>query len=142
MSSPLSSLVDNLSKGIHNNKCIDCKSCLEYIKIKDNQLIFNFQKCNKNYKKEFDKNLIQRFANTYEFCDGDINKFILLIRKGIYPYEYMDSWKRFNETSLPDKKYFYSNLNMEDNMDVDYKHAKQVQCSNGPLVLRLTSQTS
>ena len=106
MSSPLSSLADNLSKGIHNNKCIDCKSCLEYIKIKDNQLIFNFQKCNKNYKKEFDKNLIQRFANTYEFCDGDINKFILLIRKGIYPYKCMDSWKRFNETSLPDKKIF------------------------------------
>ena len=36
----------------------------------------------------------------------------------------MDSWERFNETSLPDKKVFYSNLNMEDITDVDYKHAK------------------
>ena len=70
MSSSLSSLVDNLSEGIQNNKRIDCKSCLEYIKIKNNQLIFNCQKCNKNHKKESDKDLIKRFANTYEFCEG------------------------------------------------------------------------
>ena len=38
----------------------------------------------------------------------------------------MDSWERFNETSLPDKEAFYSNLNMEDITDVDYKHAKIV----------------
>ena len=51
---------------------------------------------------------------------------ILLLRKGVYPYEYMDSWERFNETSLPDKEAFYSNLNMEDIPDIDYKHAKIV----------------
>ena len=51
---------------------------------------------------------------------------IFLLRKGVYPYEYMDSWERFNETSLPDKEAFYSNLNMEDITDVDYKHAKIV----------------
>ena len=33
MSSLLSKLVDNLSAGIHNNKCLDCNSCLDYIKI-------------------------------------------------------------------------------------------------------------
>ena len=38
----------------------------------------------------------------------------------------MDSWERLNETSLPDKEAFYSNLNMEDITDVDYKHAKIV----------------
>ena len=38
----------------------------------------------------------------------------------------MDSWERFDETSLPDKEALYSNLNMEDNTDVDYKHAKRV----------------
>ena len=58
--------------------------------------------------------------------NGDLNKFILLLRKGVFPYEYMDSWERFNETSLPDKESFYSNLNMEDISDVDYKHAKIV----------------
>ena len=38
-----------------------------------------------------------------------------------YPYEYMDSWEKFNETSLPSKESFYSNLNMEDIEDIDYR---------------------
>ena len=38
----------------------------------------------------------------------------LLIRKGIYPYEYMDSWDKFKETSLPSIEKFYSNLNMSE----------------------------
>ena len=38
----------------------------------------------------------------------------------------MDSWKRFDETSLPDKETFYSSLNMKDITDVDYRHAKGV----------------
>ena len=32
--------------------------------------------------------------------------FVMLLRKGVYPYEYMDSWERFDETPLPDEKYF------------------------------------
>ena len=80
----------------------------------------------KKYEKDFDKELIKRFANIYEFCNGDINKFILLLRKGVYPYEYIDSWERFYETSLSDKETFYSNLNMEDITDVDHRHAKRV----------------
>ena len=77
-------------------------------------------------KKNFNKELIQRFANTYEFCNGDLNKFILLLRKGVYPYEYMDSWQRFDETLLPHKEAFYRNLNMEDITDIDYRQAKAV----------------
>ena len=38
----------------------------------------------------------------------------------------MDSWQRFDETSLPDKEVFYSNINMEDITDVDHRHAKRV----------------
>ena len=38
----------------------------------------------------------------------------------------MDSWERFNETSLPDKKAFYSELNLEDITDKDYAHAQKV----------------
>ena len=38
----------------------------------------------------------------------------------------MDSWERFDETSLPDKEAFYSSLNMEDITDVDYRDAKRV----------------
>ena len=62
----------------------------------------------------------------YELCDGDINKFVLLLRKGIYPYEFMDSWKRFDETLLPDIEGFYSSLNMEGIIDIDHRHAKRV----------------
>ena len=50
----------------------------------------------------------------------------MLLRKGVYPYEYMDSWERFDEISLPDKEAFYSSLNMEDIADVDHRHAKGV----------------
>ena len=93
---------------------------------KDEQLIFRCFRCKKNYEKNFNKELIQRFANTYEFYNGDLKKFILLLRKGVYPYEYMDSWQRFDEKSLPDKEAFYSNLNMEDITDIDYRHGKTV----------------
>ena len=44
--------------------------------------------------------------NVYQFCNGDLNKFVLLLREGISPCEYIDSWERFDETSLPDKKAF------------------------------------
>ena len=50
----------------------------------------------------------------------------MLLRKGIYPYEYIDSWERFDETSLPDKETFYSELNLEDITDKDYEHAHKV----------------
>ena len=92
----------------------------------DDQLICRCFECKKNYKKEFNKESIKRFANIYEFCNGDINLFILLLKKGVHPCEYMGSWERFDETSLPDKEAFYSSLNMEDITDVDHIHAKRV----------------
>ena len=124
MSTSLSSLVNNLSDGLCNDKYTDCKSCLEYISAKDNKLIFKCLKCRKNNNKEFNKDLIKRFASTYEFCDKDINKFILLLRKGVYPYGYMDSWNKFDDVSLPNKD-FYSSLNMEEITNVDYLHTKK-----------------
>ena len=134
-SSDLSKLVDNLSEGIHNNKCADCKSNLDYIKTtakpsslerKNEKLILECYNCKQRYRKKFNKELIKRFASTYEFCNNDLNKFVLLLRKGVYPYEYGDTWEKFSEISLPSKKYFYSNLNMEDISDIDYRHANNV----------------
>ena len=123
MSSSLSKLVDNSSEGIHNNKCLDCKCFLDYIKIKNEKLLFKCFNCNNYYKKKFNQDLIKKFKNTYSFCNNDLNKFIFLLRKGVYPYEYMDSWEKINEKSLPSKKYFCSNLNME---DMDYRHGNNV----------------
>ena len=62
----------------------------------------------------------------YEFCEGDLDKFVLLLRESIYPYEYMYFWEKFEEMSLPDKKDFHSKLNSEDISDYDYEHAKKV----------------
>ena len=76
MSSSLSSLVDNLSEGLDSDKCTDCKSCLDYMIIKDDQLIFKCFECKKNCKKDFNKDLIKRFANMYKFCNGDITGYI------------------------------------------------------------------
>ena len=50
----------------------------------------------------------------------------LLYKKGIYPYEYMDSWAKFSETSLPKKEDFYSKLNDEHIIEYEYAHAKKV----------------
>ena len=50
----------------------------------------------------------------------------MLLRKGVYPYEYINDWENFSETSLPEKEKFYSHLNMEDITDVDYAHEERV----------------
>ena len=116
MSISLSSVVDNLSDGFHCDKCIDCKSFLDYMITQDDKLIFRCFECKKCYQKNFLKSLINRFSNTYEFCNKDINRFALLL----------DSWERFDETSFLDKVASYSSLNMEDITSVDYRHAKRV----------------
>ena len=126
MATSLSKLVDNLTEGIHNDKCIKCKSNLCYMKVMDKKLIFRCFDCKKNYRKEINKELIERFASTYKFCNNDINKFIMLLRKGVYPYEYMDGWDKFYEKSIPSKESFYSSLTLENITEVDYIHAKNV----------------
>ena len=71
MASSLSKLVDNLSEGIDNNKCSDCGSNLDYIKImaerKNQKLILECYNCKQRYKKKFNKELVKRFASTYSF---------------------------------------------------------------------------
>ena len=67
------------------------------LKLKKNEkLLLKCFNCNIYYKKKFNKDLMKKFKNTYSFCNNDVNKFILLLRKGVYPHEYMDSWERFH----------------------------------------------
>ena len=101
------------------------KSVWNFIGVKNNKLNYKCKECKKRWLKPVN-GLIKRFPNIFEFCNENINEFILLLRKGVYPYEYMDSWERFNETSLPNKKSFYSELNLEDITDKDYAHAQKV----------------
>ena len=118
MSISLSELVDNMS-GIFNS--IECKSYVEKIKInsefcfvgsKNNRLIQRCKECKKQWKRPIE-GLIEKFPSVSQFCNGNLNKFVLLLRNGVYPYECMDSWEKFDETTLPTKSDFYSELNLK-----------------------------
>ena len=75
MSSSLSKLVDNLSEGIHNNKCSDCKFNLDYVRItKNKKLLLKCFNCNISYKKKFNNDLIKKFKNTYSFCNNGMTE--------------------------------------------------------------------
>ena len=108
-------------------KCTKCNSSLEYISIsKKGRLLFECFGCKRRYRRKFDKTLTKKFKNTYNFCNGDIDKFMFLLRKSIYPYEHMDDWSRFDEEQLPDESDFSSGLNMEEISGFDYRHAEKV----------------
>ena len=77
-------------------ECLKCmernkiNSECEFIGFKNDRLHCKCKECGKRCTKS--KNgLVKTFPNTYKFCDGDLNKFALLLRKGIYPYAYMNS---------------------------------------------------
>ena len=106
-STSLSKLLDNLTDNIHNDKCIKCKSNLCFVRVMNEKLIFKSIDCEKEYEK-------------------DLNKFIMLLRKGVYPYEYMDGWDKFNEKIIPGKELFHSNLTLENISETDYAHANNV----------------
>ena len=103
---------------------------LAYTSFKDDLIQFKCLVWNKNCKKKFDKKLKKKkIFKADKFCNHDNNKFILLLRKGVYPCGYMDDWAKFNETLLTEKEEFYSHLNMEDITEADFAHAKRV-CKN------------
>ena len=86
----LSELVDNISGNFNS---IECKSSTENNRCKQ---------C-----KKLIEALMKKFPSIHQFCDGNLNKFVLLLlRKGAYPHEDMDSWEKINETSLLEKKFF------------------------------------
>ena len=101
------------------------KSECGFVGVRDNSLEYRWEECREIWHDSINV-LINKFPSIYKFWNGDLNKFVLLVRKGVYPYEDMDSWEKFDETSLPDKKAIYSNLNLEDISDEDYAHAQKV----------------
>ena len=112
MTSSLSNLVNIFLKefielNVNSDTMTKCETCgikykycncfLEYTNFKDDLTEYKCLCCNKNQQK-FDEKLKKRFLNTYKFSNHNNNKFILLLRKDVYPFEYMDDWKKFNET--------------------------------------------
>ena len=129
MLTSLSKIVNNMS-GIF---VVWNKSCREKVKInseccfvglRNNRLIYGCKECKEEWKRPI--NELIKFPGIYQFDDDNLNKFVLLLRKGVYPHEYMDSWEESDETTLPAKEDFYSNLNLENISDEDYFHAQKV----------------
>ena len=124
MNRPLSTLADNFSE-INECKCKNPNEQCIHTKRKNDVLICTCKTCNNKSHISIDT-LRERFPRLYKFSKGDKDKLILLLRKGVYPYDYMDSWERFNETKLPDKKSFYNKLNQEDITNKEHKHGRNV----------------
>ena len=111
----------------------ECQSCMErkfnseckFVGLKNNGLIYRCRECEEECERSIE-GLIRKFASVYQFCNGDLKEVILLLRKGFYPYEDMDDWEKFDETTIPPKEAFYSKLKLEGISDEDYAHAQKV----------------
>lgn len=128
MQRSLSDLVDNLAgTNAEGVKCERCRGEMEFVEINADYIAkFECINCYYTAKRQLDEDdLKKRFSNTYRYC-GDDECFRLMLRKGVYPYEYMDSFDRFDKMELPTQERFYSNLNLSDISRKDYMHAQRV----------------
>ena len=71
------------------------KSECKFIGFKKNRLNYRCKECNRTSTKSINE-LIEKLPITYQLCNGDFTKFVLLLRKGVSPYEHMDSWLKFS----------------------------------------------
>ena len=117
----------------------------KFIGFKNGRLNYKCNECKKSYTKLANES-IKNFPALYKFCNGDLYKFFLLLRKSIYPYIWiaislylytriniriylslcMDNWERFDENTIPPKEAFYIELDLESITDKDYEHVKKV----------------
>ena len=103
----------------HATKIIDFKKKIMIPLTKEEEDNYNKENICYICKKGFNNDKVR------DYCHFT-NKFLILLRKGVYPYEYMDGWNKFNEKVLPSKESFYSSLIMEDISETDYAHANNV----------------
>ena len=126
MASSLDKLASNLC-GTSGIQCDKCKGNMELINISGDYIAsLGFERCRTKKTKDLEEGALKKnFNHTIRFLACD-EKLHLMIRKGVYPYEYMDGWEKFEEAGLPPKDAFYSRLNMKGISDQDYEHAQQV----------------
>ena len=75
-----------------------------YESVKDNLIKYKCLSYNKDYLEKLEEKFKKWFKNIFKFSNNDINKFALLLRKSVCPYEYIDEWKKFDETALSKRK--------------------------------------
>ena len=109
MNSSLDSLKDNLSE-IKNKTCLRCKErnkttqpC-KFVKLNENRFMHKCLECQEVWYNQLQPLIIDKCPNTYTLCTNNNQNLILLLREGLDPYEYIDDWKKFNDTELPTKK--------------------------------------
>ena len=133
----MKSMMTSLSLSINNVSEINNKVSQIDKKEQENQFVDNMRSMVSSLLQSINKvleidnkishaTLIEKFYNTYQLCNKDLNNFALLLRKGVYPYEYMDSWNKFNKTVPLVEDHYYSKLNLKDITKEDLKHVKKV----------------
>ena len=116
--------VNNLSE-IYYCNCSNKSNQQIKIKYHDKNIYTRCKSCTKRSKQSLDL-LKLKFPNTYHLTKGNIKFFLLLLKKCVYLFEYMNDWNKFNETELPTIDTFYSKLNLKNICKEDHKHAKNV----------------
>ena len=90
LATSLSNVADNFARRIHKTNLKDYNCFFQYESVNENLVNYKFLSCNKKYSKKINENLKTFFKNTFKFLN-DISRFILLLRKFVYPYEFMDN---------------------------------------------------
>ena len=123
------SSLDKLASNLCDTSEIQCDKCKDNMELINNSgdyiALLRCKRCKTKKTKDLDEWVLKKTYHTGRSWGCD-EKFCLMIRKGIYPYKYMNCWKKFEETSLPPKDAFYSRLNMKGISDQDHEHAQQV----------------
>ena len=110
MTSSLDKLASNLC-GTSRIQCDKCKGSMELINISSDYMAsLGCERCRAKKTKNLDERVLKKnFNHTSRFWGCD-EKFPLMIRKGVYPYEYMDGWEKFQEANYYRKMYFIAGL--------------------------------
>ena len=116
--------VNNLSELFVCN-CLDKSVQKIRIKYDDKNIYTRCKSCTKRSKQTIDL-LKSKFPNTFQLTKGNIKKFVLLLKKDLDPYEYINDSNIFNETELPTIDKFYSKLNLKNISKEDHRHAQNV----------------
>ncbi|KAK3731608.1 hypothetical protein QZH41_004848 [Actinostola sp. cb2023] len=110
---PINCIPNNIEKYTSSIGNLDFIDSLQFMNASLEKLVCNLAKEGDN-----------KFSILKKYIEA--SKVPLLLRKGVYPYDYMDNIEKFKEPQLPPKEAFYSKLTEEHISDDDYQHAQNM----------------